>query len=113
MFGRRHRPTAEPQSGRLLVHALPTCVTLLLGYWQELFDENSVDGAVYGVGKATYKLGNLVRQEQTGQLQRYALTLVVGLILLVFATALLDPEFVLRHLIPSLGSGPKLPGGQP
>jgi proton-translocating NADH-quinone oxidoreductase chain L len=77
------------------------------------FDENSVDGAVYGVGKATYKLGNLVRQEQTGQLQRYALTLVVGLILLVFATALLDPEFVLRHLIPSLGSGPKLPGGQP
>ena len=44
MFGRRHRPTAEPQSGRLLVHALPTCVTLLLGYWQELFDENSVYG---------------------------------------------------------------------
>jgi NADH-quinone oxidoreductase subunit L len=97
-----------------LDHFWASCLTHLVYLDSKLigrFDEKGVDGAVYGVGKATFRLGNLVRKEQTGQLQRYALTLVVGLLLLVFALALLEPEFVIRHLVPP--AGPALPGGGP
>ena len=77
------------------------------------FDEKVVDGAVYGVGKGTYRFGNLLRQEQTGQLQRYALTLAIGLLLLVFALALLEPELVMRHLVPGEVMNVPYPGETP
>jgi len=64
------------------------------------FDEKSVDGAVYGLGKATYSAGNLFRKEQGGNLQRYALTLVLGFLLLVLVVFLLEPEFLIQHLAP-------------
>ncbi|MBS2038421.1 NADH-quinone oxidoreductase subunit L [bacterium] len=64
------------------------------------FDEKGVDGVVYGIGEATYRAGQLVRQEQNGQLQRYALTLVVGFFLVVFATLLFEPQFLWDHLAP-------------
>ncbi|MFN8612391.1 MAG: NADH-quinone oxidoreductase subunit L, partial [Vulcanimicrobiota bacterium] len=62
------------------------------------FDEKGVDGVVYGIGDVTYRAGQMVRQEQTGQLQRYALTLIVGFFLLIFATLLFEPQFMWDHL---------------
>lgn len=62
------------------------------------FDEKGVDGVVYGIGEATYQAGQMVRQEQNGQLQRYALTLVVGFFLLVLAMLLFEPQFIWDHL---------------
>lgn len=64
------------------------------------FDEKGVDGVVYGIGDVTYRTGQLVRQEQNGQLQRYALTLVVGFFLLIFAVLLFEPQFIWDHLAP-------------
>jgi NADH:ubiquinone oxidoreductase subunit 5 (subunit L)/multisubunit Na+/H+ antiporter MnhA subunit len=86
-----------------LDHLWAWCLTHLVYLDARLvsrFDENVVDGVVYGVGRATYNTGNLVRQEQTGQLQRYALTLVVGFLLLVFALAVLEPEFLWIKVTP-------------
>ena len=64
------------------------------------FDEKGVDGVVYGVGDLTYQAGQMVRNEQNGQLQRYAITLVVGFFLLVFAMLLFEPQFIWDHLAP-------------
>ncbi|MBX3168910.1 MAG: NADH-quinone oxidoreductase subunit L [Candidatus Eremiobacteraeota bacterium] len=64
------------------------------------FDEKAVDGVVYGIGEATYRAGELVRNEQNGQLQRYAITLVVGFFLLTFAMVLFEPQFLWDHLAP-------------
>jgi len=57
------------------------------------FDEQAVDGAVYGTGKATYRSGLLLRSEQTGQLQRYALMLATGFLVLIFALGAIEPQF--------------------
>lgn len=64
------------------------------------FDEKAVDGVVYGIGDATYRAGELVRNEQTGQLQRYAITLVIGFFLLMFSMILFEPQFLWDHLAP-------------
>ncbi len=64
------------------------------------FDEQAVDGVVYGVGDLTYQAGQLVRNEQNGQLQRYAITLVIGFFLLIFSMILFEPQFLWDHLAP-------------
>jgi len=64
------------------------------------FDEKGVDGLVYGVGDLTYQAGQLVRSEQNGQLQRYAITLVVGFFLLIFSMLLFEPQFLWDHRAP-------------
>lgn len=64
------------------------------------FDERVVDGVVYGIGDVTYQAGEMVRNEQNGQLQRYAITLVVGFFLLVFSMILFEPQFLWDHLAP-------------
>lgn len=67
------------------------------------FDEKGVDGVVYGVGNLTYSAGEMVRKEQNGQLQRYAITLVIGFFLLVFAVLMFEPKFLWDHLAPLRG----------
>lgn len=64
------------------------------------FDEKVVDGAVYGTGKLTYKTGELLKKEQSGQLQRYALVIAIGLLMMVFALGLWEGEFVWSFLNP-------------
>lgn len=71
------------------------------------FDEKGVDGAVYGIGRATYNFGDTVRKEQSGHLQRYALALVVGFLLLVLALSVREPDFLLRYFVPT---EPLVPG---
>ncbi|ODT69060.1 hypothetical protein ABS71_09260 [bacterium SCN 62-11] len=64
------------------------------------FDEKGVDGVVYGLGDMTYSAGELVRKEQNGQLQRYAMTIIIGFLLLIFAVLLFEPQFLWDHKAP-------------
>lgn len=64
------------------------------------FDEKVVDGVIYGTGRLTLQGGDLLRREQTGQVQRYALMLLLGLLTLVFGALLLEPTFLFEHPAP-------------
>jgi NADH-quinone oxidoreductase subunit L len=75
------------------------------------FDEKVVDGAVYASGRATYQAGQVVRQEQSGQVQRYALMLVAGFLVLVVGLTFVEPEFLFPHWVPSDALAPKPMGG--
>jgi NADH-quinone oxidoreductase subunit L len=45
-----------------------------------LFDSKVVDGAVNGIARSTVAAGGVMRQVQTGQLQVYAMTIILGII---------------------------------
>lgn len=73
------------------------------------FDEQIVDGAVYASGRATYRSGQLLRAEQSGQLQRYALMLAAGFLVIVFAVGAIEPQFLWSFWQLTAA----IPGGQP
>ncbi|MEE8574655.1 MAG: Na(+)/H(+) antiporter subunit D [Thermodesulfobacteriota bacterium] len=47
------------------------------------FDKSIVDGAVNGVGAIILRLGRVFRRIQTGQLQHYAIVVLIGVVLLI------------------------------
>lgn len=70
-------------------------------YWDarviSTLDEKGVDGVVYGLGRFTYASGDMLRREQTGQLQRYAMTLTLGLLMLLFAAGVVEVAFLVAR----------------
>jgi NADH-quinone oxidoreductase subunit L len=56
--------------------------TVLAGRATRAVDERGVDGVVNGVGWITDRLGNVLRRTQTGNVQRYAAGLFIGVIVL-------------------------------
>lgn len=53
-----------------------------------LFDRDLIDGAVDGLGRASLRLGNVLRRLQTGRVDHYAWTLALGALILVIAVSL-------------------------
>jgi len=58
-----------------------------LGKLLELFDHYVVDGVVRGAGYSVAAIGRLNSRLQSGQVQAYALTAVIGIVVLVLAIA--------------------------
>lgn len=51
--------------------------------WFWRFDMKIIDGMVNGVGNMVKRLGEVLRKAQTGQMQHYALVMVVGMVLMM------------------------------
>lgn len=58
------------------------------------FEENVVDKAVYASGDHIYATGEVLRKEQSGLVQRYALQLLLGCLILVVALAATEQQFL-------------------
>jgi len=62
-------------------------------------DANIVDGVfVRGTGKAVYLIGELLREEQSGKLQQYAMMMVVAVCVIIVGVGVADPNFILSPL---------------
>lgn len=57
-------------------------------------DEKIIDGSVNGIGKLTLYSGEQLKYEQTGNMQYYALMMVLGLVLIIAAITFIEPSFL-------------------
>lgn len=68
-----------------LYHAIiVTPVAKISGFCAEIFDKYVVDGAVNGLGRNVRRLGTGLKAIQTGDLQTYALMMLMGLVVVIF-----------------------------
>jgi NADH-quinone oxidoreductase subunit L len=65
------------------VNGVRHVTVIILGFGSSLFDEYVVDGAVNGVGHSAQGGSTLLRRIQSGQVQKYALVMGGGIVLLL------------------------------